>query len=215
MLRATAKMVSVIFHPLLILTYMLLLLLMVNPYLFGSRDPKHQGVLVLSVFFTSFLIPSIAIVMMKALDMISSVALPDRQERIGPFLATAIFYLWLYYNLLKSQAIPPAFTLFALGTVIGLFAAFLINLFYKISLHSLGMGGLTGMVAISMWLFSNDTFSLGDWRISTNIILLLVIMLSGIVGSSRLILRAHSSSEIYTGYALGLLSQFVALKWLI
>lgn len=214
-MRTTAQIFSFVFHPLLMLTYMLLLLLMVNPYLFGSRVPQHQTLIVLSVFFTSYLIPSVAIVMMKSLNMINSIHLHDRQERIGPFLATGIFYLWIYYNLYKNPGIPPAFTIFVLGTVIGLFVSFTINLFFKISIHALGMGGLTGMVAITMWLFSDSTFTLGQWRISLNLLLIAIIMLSGMVCTSRLILKAHSLREIYTGYALGLLSQFIALKWLV
>jgi hypothetical protein len=37
---------------------------------------------------------------------------------------------------------------------------------------------------------------------------------AGLVGSSRLILGAHEPNEIYGGYAIGFLAQFVALSYL-
>ena len=37
-MRYAAQIISIIFHPLLVLTYMLILLLLVNPYLFGVNN---------------------------------------------------------------------------------------------------------------------------------------------------------------------------------
>ena len=98
MLRVFAKIVSVIFHPLLILTYMLILLLLVNPYLFGVNDIAYQSRLILLMFMSTFLLPAFAVFMMRNLGLVSSIELENKQERIGPYIITGVFYLWMYMN---------------------------------------------------------------------------------------------------------------------
>lgn len=221
-MKIAAQILSVIAHPLLMLTYMLLLLLLVNPYLFGvnSIGDLESKKLILSVFFTSFLLPAIAIFLMYKLELISSLDMRDKQDRIGPFIVTGIFYLWVFQNVLRNNDMPTAFLIAVLGATMGLFLCFLINLFFKISLHASGMGGFIGMVLITMWLYSYGTFEmwlpyLGSYSISINLVLMLSLLLGGLIGTARLGLGAHSSKELYAGFALGLLCQFIALKILI
>lgn len=221
-MRLTAKIISVVFHPLLVLTYMLILLLIVNPYLFGVNSVSDKGSirLILTVLFSTFLIPAFAIFMMRRLKLISSIEMTDKQDRIGPFIATGVFYLWVFRSVLEDSNIPTAFLIAVLGTTMGLFICFLINLFFKISLHAAGMGGLIGMVLIIMWLYSYGSFTLhipfiGASEISINFILILCLLLAGVVGSSRLFLRAHTPIELYAGFALGLICQYIALKILV
>jgi hypothetical protein len=221
-MRLSAKIISVIFHPLLVLTYMLMLLLIVNPYLFGVNNISDKGSikLILTILFSTFLIPAFAIFMMWRLKLISSLHMSNKQDRIGPFIATGVFYLWVFRSVMEDSNIPTAFIIAVLGTTMGLFICFLINLFFKISLHATGMGGLIGMVLIIMWLYSYGSFTLhlpfiGASEISINFVLILSILLAGIVGSSRLFLRAHTPRELYAGFALGLMCQYMALKLLV
>ena len=221
-MKISAQILSVIAHPLLMLTYMLLLLLLVNPYLFGvnSISDLESKKLILSVFFTSFLLPAIAIFLMRKLDLISSIDMRDKKDRIGPFIVTGIFYLWVFQNVLRNNDMPTAFLIAVLGTTVGLFLCFLINLFFKISLHASGIGGFIGMVLITMWLYSYGTFEMwlpfiGSCSISINLVLILSLLIAGLIGTARLGLGAHTSRELYAGFALGLLCQFIALKILI
>ena len=221
-MRITAQIISIIFHPLLVLTYMLVLLLLVNPYLFGvnSLSDKESMKFILSVFVSTFLIPSFAIFLMWRLKLISSIHMNDKQDRIGPFIVTGIFYLWVLRSVMADSNIPTAFLIAVLGTTIGLFACFIINLFFKVSLHAVGMGGLMGMVLIVMWLYSYGSFIVhmpfaGTMEISINLVLMISILLAGMVGTSRLLLNAHTPREIYIGFALGLLAQFISLKFLL
>lgn len=221
-MRVAAKTLSVIFHPLLVLTYMLILLLVVNPYLFGvnSVTEKNSIKLILTVLASSFLIPSFAIFLMWRLKLISSLQMTEKKDRIGPFIVSGIFYLWVFRSVLEDPNIPTAFLIAVLGTTMGLFICFLINLFFKISLHAAGMGGMIGMVLIIMWLYSYGSFIvqlpiIGSAEFSINIVLIICLLIAGLVGTSRLLLKAHSQLELYSGFALGLLCHFIALKILI
>ena len=215
MFRFLAYFFSIVFHPLLMLTYMLTILLIVNPYLFGPTITQRSDVLVLVVFLSTFLIPAFAVFLMSALGLISSIELKDRQERIGPYIITGVFYLWVFRNLLDNPDMPLAFKIFTLGATIGLFLAFFVNLFSKVSMHATGMGVLLGMVVITMLKFSYENFTLqlggNTFQMSIHTILLLVIILCGIVGTARLFLGAHDPKDLYGGFVIGFGTQFLAL----
>ncbi|MFM2268192.1 MAG: hypothetical protein RL757_1633 [Bacteroidota bacterium] len=221
-LRVAAQVISIVGHPLLMLTYMLILLMIVNPFLFGFNKITEPAAikLILQVFFQSFLIPAVAIALMRGLGFISSFEMRERTERIGPFIVTGIFYLWLYQNVKNSDAFTVGFTIFTLGTLIGLFAALAINSFWKISLHAIGVGGWVSAVAITMWYFCYGLIPIslpifGQVVVSMNFLLMASIMLAGLVGTARLVLRAHDFAQLAAGFALGFLAQFIALKIMI
>ena len=218
MLRLPAQIISFIFHPLLIVTYMLALLLLVNPYLFGvsSIGDKASKLLLLQIFLSTFFIPGVAVVMLRLTGMIQSFQMETKQERIGPYIITGLFYLWMFRNFLDNSQIPTAFTSFMLGATIGLFLAFFINIFTKISAHAVGMGGLLGMVVITLLLFSYDTFSMnlpfGVFEVSMSAVLAIAVLLAGLVGTARLLLQAHEPMDLYGGYLVGFSAQFIALR---
>lgn len=69
----------------------------------------------------------------------------------------------------------------------------LINFKWKISIHMIGIGGLTGVfIGLAINLSLNLTVMIGAF-----------IALAGLVGFARLQLNAHKPSEIYAGYLIG------------
>ncbi|MEO0733499.1 MAG: hypothetical protein AAFZ52_11730, partial [Bacteroidota bacterium] len=171
-----ATLISGLFHPLLIPSLMYVLLVVINPFLFGSNgfgDRRIMLTLIMMVLYTC-VIPLISVVLMRLLNMVSSVHMEDRMERIGPLLLVMVLYFWVYYNLSQNDDIPTIFSSFLLGVVIALAVSFAVNVIEKISLHAVGMGGLTGMVMISLALFGAQGISWGDWTISLGLLLVIV-----------------------------------------
>lgn len=199
-----AKTLSVLGHPLLVLTYILLLMLAVNPYAFGVRSLGDQrGVLLLlSVFTTSFMIPGLGVALMKPLGLIRSLEMRDKQERVGPYIICGIFYLWLFKNFMDGP-VPLLYAKFALGATIGLFFAFFVNIFSKISAHATGMGGFACMVLILAFQWPGMSLAIGGVQLSLNVVLAIVVLLAGLVGFSRLSLGAHTPVDLWRGYAVG------------
>ena len=219
MLRVLAQIFSAIFHPLFMLTYMLILLLLINPYLFGVNHIRASSLLIILVFLSTVIIPAFGVLLMKGLGFIESLEMKDKQERIAPYIMTGIFYLWLLINLINNPDIPSAYSTFVLGATIALFLAFIINIFSKISMHTVGVGGLVGMVIITMLQYSYGSFAInlplfGYVQVSMTTLLMTVILISGIVGSSRMYLQAHQPDEIYGGFLVGLFAQFAAAYFL-
>lgn len=208
-----ATIVSVLFHPLLIPTYLYLVLMLVNPYLFGSLDLSNRRAtqtLIMLLLYTA-VIPLIAVLLMVALEMVQSVRLEDRMERIGPLLLVMIMYFWVYYNFSQSNDIPEVFSTFMLGIVIALGVAFAINTVDRISLHAVGMGGMVTALFVTMWLFGELSVTLGGRAYGVGVLVLLGVVLAGLVGTARLILGAHDRGQVYSGYAVGVLAQLVAV----
>lgn len=213
-LRFAAHIISVVCHPLFLLMYALFLLAWANPYLFsqGSFEKviadNNNRLLFLEVFIFTVAFPLFAILIMRGLNLIDSLQMKSQQERIGPFIVTGLMYVWVFYNLKQQPSVPVPLKTFALGATIGLFSAFIVNLFSKISLHTVGMGGFLGMVLIIMAKSYSETF--GDLRS----IFILTILLAGFVGTARLVLRSHEPNDIYGGYFVGLMSQLIAIRFL-
>ncbi len=215
--KALAVLISIIFHPLWWPSLGLYLLLVLNPYLFGVSAPGGRATLLLQVFGLTFILPVVSMLLMKRLELISSIQLKERMDRIGPYIVTMIFYFWLYLSIRRDAAVPLVYNIFIFGGLITLCLIFLINLFIKISAHTAVMGALLAMTWITFNVFSHETFAvalpgreLTTWPWETALIW--VIAVAGIVGTSRLYLKAHTLKEIYLGYVLGFVSQWIAFK---
>ena len=146
--------------------------------------------------------------------------MPKKEERIAPYLIIGMFYIGLAVFFIKSPSIiPEVLSIAFLGATIGLWILFVLNLFVKISAHTVGIGGLLGMVVIGTFQFEYKQFMLelgplGMISVDMNTILMISIFIAGLVGSSRLILKAHTKHEVYLGYFIGFVSQFVAYNFL-
>ncbi len=221
MTHTLSRIISYIGHPLLVLTYALLLLLVLDPFAFGVRQLTDQRAILLlfSVFGSSALIPGFGIALLRPLGFMQpSADVPGQQERIAPYIIAGIFYLWLFRNLYGSGQTPPLYVKFVLGATIGLFVAFFINIFNKISAHAVGMGSLTGMLTLSLWHWPGHVLAVpfggGALEISQNAALAFGVVLAGMVGTARLALGAHTLSGLYRGYVVGFVSLLLA-NWLI
>lgn len=209
-----ARFVSYFFHPMFMVAFMLAVLSVVNPFLFGSYEIQKSGLLIISVISLSIFFPLLSIFMMKALGLIESLEMKTDRERVGPLIVTGIFYLWLYVNIKDNPMVPEAFSFFVLGATIGLFIGFFMNQFTRISLHTIGIGGfLTGLVLIR-YNFSYESFvidfGMNKLLIQTDLLLIMTVIVSGLVGTSRLIMEAHKPDQIYGGYLVGSVAQIIA-----
>lgn len=223
MLNIAARLISLVLHPLLMLTYMLVLLLLLNPYLFGVHSISEQPakILLWRVFLSSFFIPAIAVLMLRFTGLLRSLEMPNKEDRIGPYIITGMFYLWLFRNFLDNGQIPSVFVSFTLGATIALFLAFFINIFSKISIHAVGMGGLLGVTVIAMAVFPAYNFlspvqaDPQIWQLDMRVLLVVIIFLAGLAGSARLQLRAHEPMDLYGGYLVGFIAQFIAARFIL
>ena len=94
--------------------------------------------------------------------------------------------------------------IFILTAAMILISAF-ITFFWKISIHSLGMGGASGFMLILAILYPDGP---------VHYLLILTVIFSGFVMMARLRLNAHSPAQVYWGYFLGLFVSFMMVFWI-
>jgi membrane-associated phospholipid phosphatase len=214
--KGISNFLSILFHPLFIVIYVLYLFILINPYLFPYRQGREFGAILLVVLFTAVIIPGIAILLLYGVGLIKSLRLEERTERIGPLMITSVAYLWLFLNIRTHNAIPGLFSAFILGALISLALAFFINNFQKVSLHAVGIGGL--LIAIFHILITDGKvytmISLGDnytMTVHSIVFMISLLIIAGAVLSSRLYLRAHQLQDVFGGLLVGVMGQLFAL----
>ena len=217
-MKTAARIISFIFHPLFVLTYMTLVLLWTNPFSFGWRHVAEADTLLIIIVMTTVTLPLISVVMMKMLGWVQSFELETQSERIGPFLVAGVMYLSLYLHLTRAESFPVSLRVAVLGTLISLWSSFFINNFFKVSLHATAMGGFVAMVFLTRLVFGYSEAQIGliagvNLVLPVNALVYASLFIAGIVCSSMLIVKAHERKEIYTGFVLGFLCIMIA--WII
>jgi membrane-associated phospholipid phosphatase len=215
MLRTSASFISWITHPLLAVTYIYILLLFINPFDFGFTKWSDPGAVILfiRIFLTTFFIPAFAVLMLTFIGLAKSIELPEKEDRIAPYIISGIFYLWMFRNLLDNPDIPSSFSRAILGASIGLF-----NIFDKISAHTVGIGGILGFILVFLFQHKEAELlfhGLNDaiYLMPLPLIFLIFVLIAGLVGSSRLYLKAHQPMQVYGGFIIGIIAQFIALRF--
>jgi len=149
----------------------------------------------------TILIPGIATFYLVRKKIISSLHLHEKNERRIPFLITAASHVIACY-MVREFFLPKQFYLVLMGAAAASFIALIVNYRWKISIHMVGMGGITGIIASLLNVASNDL----------SYLLIFQIILSGIVGAVRIAGHEHSSEQIYTGFAVGFFCEYLMLN---
>ena len=195
------KFISTILHPVVIPTVGVMLYFI---FVSQSLDQRQQLLLLALVFGITYVIPVLALVLLKALGLIQSFQVTTIRERRVPILMMLVLFYVLGDILANTPTLRDLGFLFY-GTSLSLFITYILFAFQlKSSLHLLSMGSAIGFFLVIMNVYSMSLLP----------IIMVLILLSGLVASSRLHLKAHSSKELFVGFFLGVLSQ-IATFWIL
>lgn len=206
-LRNAANFTSYLCHPVFMPVVMTFVIYHISKVSFSNIPQdvfyKWLGIIALNTIF----FPLVTIFLLKRLNFIDSIKLHTQKDRIVPLIATMIFYFWVYMvfkNFKPPIVAPLILKIFLLGNFWGIITIFMVNIFKKVSMHSAAAGGMVGIVIVAMI----------ESRVNLFIPLVIVILIAGIIGSARLILRAHTNGEIGLGFILGIATQLAAFFYL-
>lgn len=79
--------------------------------------------------------------------------------------------------------------------------AWILSFQWKVSIHMIGIGGLTGML-----LGLSQVLNAGLTEV-----ILASILISGFLGSARLILKAHNPNQVYVGFLIGFVTEWLVI----
>lgn len=156
--------------------------------------------LVLLTYAFTVLIPSILIHLYRQYHGLTLFQLGHREKRMIPYVISILCYSLCLY-IMDWLHLPHLLTAILTAALVIQILCAIINVWWKISTHTAAIGGVTGSLIGFSFLFS---FNPMWW-------LCLVVLLSGLVGSSRIILRQHSLSQVSMGYFLGIASSYLTI----
>lgn len=197
--RFLAQVFSYLFHPLFIPLYVCWFIEFVHPSYFSGFSEAGKKRVLLQITINVFIFPALSVLLLKGLGFIDSLFLKSQRDRIIPYIASMTFFFWAQYALREQPEIPRIVVAFLFGVFISSAAALIANIYFKVSMHGIGMGGLVGIFYIIM----QQNTMLMTWPLSV------ALLIAGLVATSRFIVSDHTQKEMYSGLLIGFLCQII------
>jgi hypothetical protein len=136
---------------------------------------------------------------------VQNFSLDERRERLIPLFFTTVCFYVAHHLLQKFLNGVSIFSVFLLASSFVVLILLIVSLYWKISIHSAGIGGILALIAVLSMGFSIDmTFFLGS-----------AVLVAGLLFSARLALESHTVIQLTTGFLSGFAVVFVFLTYYI
>lgn len=191
------KFTSAVLHPIVMPTIGILLYFILS----NIRLSRQQQLMILGItFVATYVMPILLLLLLKSTNLISSYKVTTINERKLPMLFMIVLFFFIGKTLNHTHITREISYLFY-GTSLGLFFVYMIFITkVKTSLHLLSMGSALGFFLLFQQTHTANVLPL----------IIILIILSGILASSRLYLKLHTPKEVYLGFFLGVFCQFLA-----
>lgn len=202
MLKKVLPAFSYLFHPLFISVYAVVLF-----FFFGRHMYNYQEIylVIIQIVIITIFIPLTIYYLLLSLGRVDSIMLTHKNQRRLPLLIHSVLLLILIRKSITMEYFPVLYFFF-LGSFISTFWAF-VFLFtkFKVSLHQLAIASLTVFViGISM-----------HYHVRMVWVIIPLLICNGFVASSRLVMKAHTPTELILGGLIGSIPQIGLLYfWL-
>ena len=198
-----AQIISIFGHPLFMPVYAMLLIFEFNPYI-DLQIPKNVQVIVLTILsIFTILLPLLTAIILHKLGVVKSIYMKTAEERKWPFLLSVLWY-YLGFELLTNVSLPASLYLLMIGAITVILIAHFITLRWKISVHMLGVGGVIGaMIGLSQRFQFNHFY-----------IIIVLFFVAGLIGYARLKTNSHNYRQVYAGFVLGIMVEWIAVSLL-
>lgn len=191
-----------LFHPVFIPVYATLFYLFSKKTVFVYHEKLY---VVLHVFIVTLVVPVLFYFLLKATGKISSMMVPSISERMLPLVIQCFLLIILVKQSITVERYPELHFFMLAALMSTLIALVLLFFKTKASLHMAGISGLT-LFYFGLNLLNNT---------QSTILFALLIFINGLVASSRLEMKAHTSKELIIGILVGSIPQILLmLLWL-
>ena len=188
-------------HGIFIPTYFIAVLMNLNVFFALMIPSDAKWKILLLILLTSAVFPMLILYSMYRFKLIKSISMDSREDRLYPYAATSIFFFLTTYMIWQISISPVYYYIMMAASILALLTL-LINIYWKISAHTVSMGGMLGILVALQSVLLIDIL----WLIAVTL------MLAGLVGFARLRAGTHTQAQVYAGYILGyLLSFFLVL----
>ena len=201
------KLISVIFHPLLVVPYISVLLALFLPQAYAVISPEVMWRVVIMLVLLTSLFPSLFVLgLWMFTPWVSDLELSERKERILPFMVLIVFYGVAAKFLVIDLNLGYMVKTLMVSAVVMVLIMVLITLKFKISIHTAAIWSLAGTCIGLALKFPESAFDQ---------IGLAAIISGGLIGTSRLYLGYHRPVEVWVGSIYGFAFGCLAVLFLI
>lgn len=159
-----------------------------------------KGMILLLVLLGTILLPRLTVRYWRQARGWERHLLRLRQNRFMPYLIYLLYYVFTLHVLNRFH-LPHYMSGILVASLLIQGSCLLINTKWKISMHAAGAGGVVGaLIAYSLVFYFNPL-----WWLSISI------LIAGLVGTSRMILRQHNLWQVVAGTLLGVVCAFVGI----
>ena len=158
--------------------------------------------ILLMVYTFTILLPTAMIRLYRRYQGWTRIQLGVKERRVVPYVISIMCYLTCYYLLTINHASHFIGSIVMASLIIQVVCA-IINLWWKISTHSAAIGGVTGALVAFAMIFNFNPV----WWIC------LLLLLAGMVGTSRIILKQHTLEQVVAGYLVGIVCAFLSVVY--
>lgn len=191
---------SFIFHPLLMPLISVGLYFKLTPKFI---EPEIIIIKTYAIIIITILIPLISFFLLKNSGLVKSINLKEVKERKYPLMIQIILIFIIITRVFTKYHHPELYYFFIAAAVSSIAALILVIVNFKVSLHQIGIAGVTMfLIALSIHFTENYLFEIS-----------LFFLINGWVASSRLETKSHSISELFIGFVLGVFPQFIILNY--
>ena len=191
---------SLIFHPLLMPLIGVGLYFKLTPKFI---EPEIIIIKTYAIIIITILIPLISFFLLKNSGLVKSINLKEVEERKYPLMIQIILIFIIITRVFTKYHHPELYYFFIAVAVSSLVALILVIVNFKVSLHQMGIAGVTMfLIALSIHFTENYLFEIS-----------LFFIINGWVASSRLETKSHSISELIIGLIVGVFPQFIILNY--
>ena len=199
-MKIFSTIISLVFHPLFIPIYIVLLLFSLPILEVQRLNTGFKYVLIGLLIVNNILLPIASFYFLKQKGSIQSFQMKTASERNFPYLLIFVFYGITSYMLMRISYLDPIFTFIPIAAGISVLTLIPINRYIKISAHMASNGSAIAFLFLIHFYFQFNML----------IPIIIAIFFGGITASSRLYLKAHSPEEIYSGFLVGALITLLA-----
>ena len=192
-----AKLLSALFHPLMMPVYLSLVLLFSK--FAPSINPRLKWQILGIVAYSFVLLPVGILFFLKKFGKISSLHLEKQKERFLPMLLIAISYIVGIF-LLHIHGAPNTLILLMRGVLLAILMVALISMVWKISAHTTALGGALGVILLLSVIYRTD---LSAWAACIS-------LLAGSIAWSRLYLKHHTIKQVNYGFMIGFSAMIIS-----
>lgn len=201
-LKRILPLFSYILHPVFISIYATLFYLFCKNELFTNQEKYY---VLFQILIITVLVPILFFMLLRSTGNVKSIMLPETSQRRIPLVLQCFLYILLVKRSIVITRYPELHFFF-LGALFSTILAVICSLFkIKASLHMLAISGFTIFaIGLNIHLQLHNPY----WAA-------FLILMTGVVASSRLEMDAHTPKELCIGLLIGVLPQLLFLfLWL-